>query len=73
MELEKIKRKAEEFNNWLIEVRRDFHLHPELGQEEYRTMQKICEYLDEMKIKYKSQVFKTGVIQILREKIKIIQ
>lgn len=38
MELEKIKRKAEEFNTWLIEVRRDFHSYPELGQEEYRTM-----------------------------------
>lgn len=70
MELEKIKRKAEEFNNWLIEVRRDFHSHPELGQEEYRTMQKICEYLDEMKIKYKSQVFKTGVIADIEGKDK---
>lgn len=62
MEQEIIKRKVEEIAEWLISVRRDFHSHPELGQQEFRTMNKICEYLDEMGISYKKEVFKTGII-----------
>ena len=57
MEQETIKRKVEEIAEWLIDVRRDFHSHPELGQQEFRTMNKICEYLDEMGITYKKEVF----------------
>lgn len=56
------KKKVEKEKEWLINVRRDLHKHPELGQEEFRTMEKICEYLQEMGISYKDKVFKTGVI-----------
>lgn len=47
--------------NWLIQVRRDFHKHPELSTKEFRTHNKICEYLDEMNITYRTS-FDTGVI-----------
>ncbi len=67
---EEIRKRVTEFEKWLIDVRRDFHSYPELGQKEYRTMEKICEYLDEMKIKYRSKVFKTGVIADIEGKDK---
>lgn len=62
MNINAIKEKVEKEKEWLINVRRDLHKHPELGQEEFRTMEKICEYLQEMGISYKDKVFKTGVI-----------
>lgn len=62
MDITNIKKLVEDEKQWLIDVRRDFHSHPELGQQEYRTMNKICEYLDEMGIAYRKEVFKTGVI-----------
>lgn len=62
MDITNIRKLVEDEKQWLIDVRRDFHSHPELGQQEYRTMNKICEYLDEMGITYKKEVFKTGVI-----------
>lgn len=62
MNINAIKEKVEKEKEWLINVRRDLHKHPELGQEEFRTMEKICEYLQKMGISYKDKVFKTGVI-----------
>ena len=62
MDITNIKKLVEDEKQWLIDVRRDFHSHPELGQQEFRTMNKICEYLDDMGITYKKEVFKTGVI-----------
>ncbi len=62
MNIDTLKKEIEKEKEWLIDTRRDFHKHPELGQEEFRTMKKICEYLKEMGIPYKDKVFKTGVI-----------
>lgn len=62
MDIANIKKLVEDEKQWLIDVRRDFHSHPELGQQEFRTMNKICEYLDEMGISYKKEIFKAGVI-----------
>lgn len=55
-------KEVKEIENWLIEVRRDFHQFPEVGEEEFRTMEKIVSYLEEMNIPYKKNIFKTGVI-----------
>lgn len=62
MDINNIKKLVEDEKQWLIDVRRDFHSHPELGQQEFRTMNKICEYLDKMGIYYKKGIFKTGII-----------
>ena len=43
MNIKRLKEEIEKEKDWLIDVRRDFHKNPELGQEEYRTMEKICE------------------------------
>lgn len=52
----------------LIDIRRDFHMYPELSEEEYRTCDKICEYLDKWEIEYVKGVAKTGVVAIIRGK-----
>lgn len=50
----------------LIKIRRDFHMYPEVSENEYRTMNKICDYLDEWNIEYSREVAKTGVVAIIR-------
>ena len=61
--------------NWLEEAkkiepeiiawRRDFHRHPEIGNREYRTTEKIKEILESCGIETR-QVLKTGIVGILR-------
>lgn len=57
--------KVSEIEDWVIAIRRDFHQYPELGMEEYRTRNRIIEYLAEMDIEY-SIVADTGVVGIIR-------
>ena len=47
-------------------MRRDFHQHPELGMEEYRTRDKIIDYLTEMGIPYERDIANTGVVGIIK-------
>lgn len=62
MNRDKIIDRIETFKEWLVDIRRDFHMHPELGMEEFRTMSQICKYLDEMGLSYKSGIANTGVV-----------
>lgn len=57
-----------DINDELINIRRDFHMNPEVGGNEFRTMKKICEYLDSWGIEYKSCVAETGVVAVIRGK-----
>ena len=50
----------------LIEWRRDFHRHPELGMEEYRTAKVIAEHLREWGYEVREGIAATGVIGLLR-------
>lgn len=52
----------------IIEIRRDLHRNPELSQKEYRTMEKICSYLDEWRIEYRKNVAETGVVALINGK-----
>lgn len=45
----------------IVEIRRDFHKHPELGFKEHRTQAKIIEYLESWSIPY-VKIAKTGVL-----------
>ncbi len=65
MDMEK---RVNEIFEELIDIRRDFHMYPELSEEEYRTCDKICEYLDKWEIEYVKGVAKTGVVAIIRGK-----
>lgn len=57
-------------NDELVKIRRDFHMNPEVGGYEHRTMNKICEYLDSWGIEYQKGVADTGVVAIVRGKNK---
>lgn len=67
MKRKSILEEAREINDWLIDIRRDFHKNPELGFQEIRTQGKIMEYLDQLGIKYK-KIANTGVLGIIRGK-----
>ncbi|MCG8482703.1 MAG: amidohydrolase [Clostridia bacterium] len=62
-----IKQQVEELMNEAIELRRDFHMYPEIGYEEYRTSEKIEEYLKKLGLKVTSNITKTGVTGLLNE------
>ncbi|HSH34850.1 amidohydrolase [Schnuerera sp.] len=67
MKFDYLESKVMEIKNWVINIRRDFHQNPELGLEEYRTRDKIIEYLNHMGIENKI-VAETGVVGIIRGK-----
>lgn len=58
---------AKKINDWLVDIRRDFHKNPELGMEEIRTRDKIIEYLESLGIEYK-KIANTGILGIIRGK-----
>lgn len=60
-----IKKQVLELNEEVIELRRDFHQHPELGFEEFRTSRKVMEYLNQLGLEAK-QITKTGVVATLQ-------
>lgn len=57
--------KAKNIKDWMVEIRRDFHKNPELSREEFRTRDKIVEYLEDLGIDYKTGVADTGVLAII--------
>ena len=54
--------KAKEIQAQLIDWRRDFHQHPELGFKEKRTSTKLAGILEQMGCRVRREVGKTGVI-----------
>ncbi|WP_040212221.1 M20 metallopeptidase family protein [Clostridium polynesiense] len=58
-------KEAKAMEQELIELRRDFHMHPELGFEEYRTSSKIKEILKSLEIEYK-EVANTGICAYIK-------
>lgn len=52
----------------VIHIRRSFHMNPELGGYEFKTMDRICSLLDSWGIEYKKGVAQTGVAAIVRGK-----
>ena len=55
-----ISRQIKKYNDEVIELRRDFHRHPELGLKEYRTSEKISSYLEDCDLEI-SHLNQTGV------------
>ncbi len=60
-----IESKVNDIFPMLVDIRRDFHMHPELSNQEFRTMGKICEYLDLWGIAYEKGIAGTGVVAII--------
>lgn len=50
----------------LIEMRRDFHRHPELGFQEVRTSARLAEFLEGLGLEVTRGVAQTGVVARLR-------
>ena len=60
-----IRRKIEEYRNWMIGVRRQLHRYPETGDQEYETTKYIQNLLKEMEFEIENPL-PTGVIGILK-------
>ncbi|HBW34189.1 M20 family metallopeptidase [Desulfosporosinus sp. BICA1-9] len=63
--MSKIKEEITMFQDELIELRRDFHRHPELGYQEFRTSKIVYDYLLQLGLEVKMMT-KTGVVGLLR-------
>jgi amidohydrolase len=63
-----LRQEIKEMKDWLVEIRRMIHMHPELGFEEIETSNLICEWLERFGIQVKRGYAKTGVIGILEGK-----
>ncbi|MGF1923735.1 MAG: amidohydrolase [Bacteroidia bacterium] len=59
-------KRADAINEKVINWRRDFHQHPELGNLEVRTAGIVAEHLRSLGIEVKTGVAKTGVVGVLR-------
>lgn len=60
--------KANSISQNLVKIRRDIHLHPEIGFEEIRTADLIADRLEKLGIQVQKGVGKTGVIGLLKGK-----
>jgi len=65
-----IKNLIEKNKDYILEMRRYFHMHPELSYEEHETTKKIASELEKMGIEYEipSEEPKTGVIGVIKGK-----
>ena len=59
-----IRSEVEKLREEVVALRRDFHMHPELGTQEFRTAEKVEEYLHSVGIRTE-RMFKTGVVGYL--------
>lgn len=64
-----IENRIDEIFDELVEIRRYFHSHPELSEQEFLTSEKICNILKQLNIEYNKSA-KTGVVGIIRGKNK---
>lgn len=61
-----IKTAADKIEQKVIEWRRDFHEHPELGNNEKRTAEIVAKHLQSLGMEVKTNVAVTGVVGILK-------
>lgn len=64
--LAQVNKVAEAVTPKVIAWRRDIHQHPELGNREFKTADKIAAHLKSLGIEVQTQVGKTGVVGILK-------
>ncbi len=57
-------------NDEVVELRRYFHQYPELGHEEFKTAEKIAEYMQQCGLEVKTGVSGTGVVGLLSGAVK---
>src|SRR5512136_50078 len=64
-EIQNLKSEAAALKDQLIAWRRDFHRHPELGFQEFRTSGIVAKYLSSLGMEVQTGVGKTGVVGLL--------
>ncbi len=64
--LNDINRLIDEYEQEVIEWRRDIHQHPELSNQEYRTAGIVADHLRKLGFEVQTEVAKTGVVGLLR-------
>ena len=57
---------SRELQDWLVEIRRDFHMHPETAYEEVRTTDRIASILTGLGLDVQRFDDMTGVVGLLR-------
>ena len=62
MQVHDAKNEAKKISDWIIEIRRELHKHPELMYEEFKTSELVRRELDQLDIPYKAPIAKTGVL-----------
>lgn len=72
MAVQEIVNRAEEIEADIIAWRRDFHAHPELGFQEFRTARIVAETLTELGLEVVTGVGKTGVMAVIGEGTPVI-
>lgn len=60
-----VRDKVNELRSELVDLRRDFHKHPELGFQEHRTSRTIADYLSNCGLEVK-RMAKTGIVGLLK-------
>lgn len=72
--MENLREEIKDMKDWLVEVRRTIHQHPELGFEEVKTSRFISQLLEGLGLDVRRGVAKTGVFGLLkgREKGKTV-
>jgi len=65
---ERLRERIDEMKEWLVDVRRKIHMHPELGFEEVETAKLVTQWLERFGMEVKTGIAKTGVVGLLRGK-----
>ena len=65
MQLETVLSEARSLHDWIVDLRRRIHRHPELQYEEVQTSRLVQETLASLDIGYQADVAETGVVAIL--------
>lgn len=63
-----LKQKIDEMKDWLVDIRRTIHMHPELGFEEIETSNLVSGWLERFGLEVKTGMARTGVVGLLRGK-----
>ena len=63
---QEIRQRAAQIEAKLIAWRRDFHEHPELGEQETRTASIVADHLRKLGLEVKTGIAKTGIVAVLK-------
>ncbi len=64
-----LKQEGQKVGKRLLAIRRDIHMHPELGMEEFRTAKLVADTLKSLDLKVTENIANTGVVGVLEGKI----